>query len=85
MAALVEKVVVRPDFGRPEQLTPVVEDALFGCGDAIAATSTPEGGDPSMKTIKTLFLVLGVCSIFSKAAIHTYRHFYPPAPVAVGP
>jgi hypothetical protein len=38
-----------------------------------------------MKTIKTLFLVLGVCSLFSKAAVHTYRHFHPPAQVAVGP
>jgi hypothetical protein len=38
-----------------------------------------------MKTIKTLFLVLGVCSLFSKAAVHTYRHFYPPAPAVAGP
>ena len=38
-----------------------------------------------MKTIKTLFLVLSVCSIVSKAAIHTYRHFHPPVAVAVGP
>jgi hypothetical protein len=38
-----------------------------------------------MKFIKTLFLVLGVCSLCSKAAVHTYRHFQPPAPVAVGP
>jgi hypothetical protein len=38
-----------------------------------------------MKTIKTLLLVIGVCSICSKAAIHTYRHFYPLASVAVGP
>ena len=38
-----------------------------------------------MKTIKTLFLVLGVCSLFSKAAVHAYRHFYPPAAAIVGP
>jgi hypothetical protein len=38
-----------------------------------------------MKYIKTLFLVLGVCSICSKAAVHTYRHFHPPALVAVRP
>ena len=38
-----------------------------------------------MKTIKTLLLVLGVCSLFSKAAVHTYRHFHPPAPVVAGP
>jgi hypothetical protein len=38
-----------------------------------------------MKFIKTLFLVLGVCSLCSKAAIHTYRHFQPPAPVVIGP
>jgi hypothetical protein len=36
----------------------------------------------SMNTIKTLFLVPGVCSICSKAAIHTWRHFHPPVPVA---
>jgi hypothetical protein len=36
----------------------------------------------SMNTIKILFLVLGVCSICSKAAIHTWRHFHPPVPVA---
>jgi hypothetical protein len=35
-----------------------------------------------MKTIKTLFLVLGVCSLCSKAAVYTYRHFHPPVPVA---
>jgi hypothetical protein len=45
----------------------------------------PEGDIRPVKTIKTLFLVLGVCSLFSKAAVHAYRHFYPPAPVAVGP
>jgi hypothetical protein len=36
-----------------------------------------------MKFIKTLFLVLGVCSLCSKAAMLTYRHFQPPAPVAI--
>ncbi len=38
-----------------------------------------------MKVIKTLFLVLGICSLCSKAAVRTYHHFYPPVPVAVGP
>jgi hypothetical protein len=38
-----------------------------------------------VKFVKTLLLVLGVCSLCSKAAVHTYRHFQPPAPVAVGP
>jgi hypothetical protein len=34
-----------------------------------------------MKTIKTLFLVLSVCSLCSRAAVYTYRHFYPSVPV----
>jgi hypothetical protein len=38
-----------------------------------------------MKTIKTLFVVLSVCSLCSKTAIHVYRHFHPPEAVAIGP
>jgi hypothetical protein len=32
-----------------------------------------------MKTIKSLFLVLCVFSLCSKAVLHTYRHFQPAA------
>lgn len=38
-----------------------------------------------MKTFRNIIFILCVCSVCSKAAMHTYRHFYP-APVAiVGP
>ena len=37
-----------------------------------------------MKTAKTVFVVLSLCSQCSKTAIHVYRQFYPPAAVAVG-
>jgi len=37
-----------------------------------------------MKTAKAVFVVLSLCSLCSKTAIHIYRHFYPPAAVAVG-
>jgi len=35
--------------------------------------------------IKTLFIVLAVCSLCSKAVVHTYRHFNPPSPPIIGP
>jgi len=38
-----------------------------------------------MKTIKNILLVICVCSLCSKAAVHTYRHFYPPPAPIVGP
>jgi hypothetical protein len=38
-----------------------------------------------MKTIKTLFIVLSVCSLCSRTAIYVYRHFNPPVTVAGGP
>ena len=38
-----------------------------------------------MKTFKNVIFILCVCSLCSKAVMHTYRHFNP-APVAiVGP
>jgi len=38
-----------------------------------------------VKTLKNIALILCVCSLCSKALIHTYRHFYPPAAAIVGP
>jgi hypothetical protein len=38
-----------------------------------------------MKTIKNIILILGVCLLCSKVAIHTYRHCNPPPPPIVGP
>ena len=38
-----------------------------------------------MKTIKNILLILGVCSLCSKAVVHTWRHFNPPPPPIVGP
>jgi hypothetical protein len=38
-----------------------------------------------MQTIKTLFIVLSVCSLCLRTAIYVYRHFNPPVAVAVGP
>jgi Co/Zn/Cd efflux system component len=35
--------------------------------------------------MKTIFLVLAVCGLSSKAVVHTYRHFNPPPPPIVGP
>jgi hypothetical protein len=35
--------------------------------------------------MKCLFLALAVCSLCSKAVVHTYRHFNPPPPPIVGP
>ncbi|WKA29622.1 hypothetical protein [Bradyrhizobium roseum] len=35
--------------------------------------------------MKTLFLVLVLCSLCSKVAVHTYRHFNPPPAAIVGP
>jgi hypothetical protein len=35
--------------------------------------------------MKTLLLVLVLCSLCSKVTVHTYRHFNPPPPVIVGP
>jgi hypothetical protein len=36
-----------------------------------------------MNSFKSVVLVLCLCNLCSKAAIHTYRHFHPPAAVAV--
>lgn len=35
--------------------------------------------------MKTLFLVLVLCSLCSKVTVHTYGHFNPPPPVIIGP
>jgi hypothetical protein len=35
--------------------------------------------------VKIILLALAVCSLCSKAAIHTYRHFNPPPPPIIGP
>jgi hypothetical protein len=35
-----------------------------------------------MNTLRSIVLILGVCSLCSKAVLHTYRHFNPP-PVAI--
>jgi Co/Zn/Cd efflux system component len=35
--------------------------------------------------MKIIFLVLVVCSLCSKAVVHTYRHFNPPPPPIIGP
>jgi hypothetical protein len=32
-----------------------------------------------MKIVKNIVLVVCFCSVCSKVAVHTYRHFYPPA------
>jgi hypothetical protein len=32
-----------------------------------------------------ILFILVICSVCSKAVIHTYRHFYPPAAAIVGP
>jgi Co/Zn/Cd efflux system component len=37
------------------------------------------------KAAKTIFLVLAVCSLYSKVVVHTYRHFNPPPPPIIGP
>ena len=36
-----------------------------------------------MNTVKSVVLVLCLCSLCCKGVIHTYRHFQPPAVVAV--
>ena len=35
--------------------------------------------------MKIIFLVLVVCSLCSKAVVHTWRHFNPPSPPIIGP
>jgi hypothetical protein len=35
--------------------------------------------------LKTILLILAVCSLCSKAVVHTWRHFNPPPPPIVGP
>ena len=35
--------------------------------------------------MKSLLLVLALCSLCSKLTVHTYRHFNPPPPVIIGP
>lgn len=37
-----------------------------------------------MKTLKSLLAILCICSVCTKVAVHTYRHFHP-ATVIVGP
>jgi hypothetical protein len=32
-----------------------------------------------MKTIKSIVLILSLCSLCSKAVLHTWRHFHPMA------
>ena len=44
-----------------------------------------ENGDCQVKTLKNIALILCVCSLCSKALIHTYRHFCPPPAAIVGP
>jgi hypothetical protein len=34
---------------------------------------------------KNVIFVLCVCSLCSKAVVHTYRHFQPPAVAVIGP
>jgi len=38
-----------------------------------------------MKTFKSIVFILCVCSLCSKAVLHTYRHFNPAPVAAVGP
>ena len=35
--------------------------------------------------MKIIFLALAVCSLCTKAIVHTYRHFNPPPPPIIGP
>jgi len=35
--------------------------------------------------MKIIFLALAVCSLCTKAIVHTYRHFNPPAAPVIGP
>jgi len=35
--------------------------------------------------VKTILLILVICSLCSKVVVHTYRHFNPPPPSIVGP
>jgi Co/Zn/Cd efflux system component len=35
--------------------------------------------------MKIVFLALVVCSLCSRAVVHTYRHFNPPPPPIIGP
>ena len=38
-----------------------------------------------MTTIKNIVFILALCSLCSKAVLHTYRHFNPPSVAIVGP
>jgi hypothetical protein len=38
-----------------------------------------------MKTFKNIVFVLALCSLCSKAILHTYRHFNPPPAILIGP
>ncbi len=38
-----------------------------------------------MKIVKNVVLVLCVCSLCSKAVMHTYRHLHPAPAAIVGP
>jgi hypothetical protein len=35
--------------------------------------------------VEIIILALAVCSLCSKAVVHTYRHFNPPPPPIIGP
>jgi hypothetical protein len=56
-----------------------------GRGEAFAAASVPHSGGALMKIAKSVLLVLCVCSLCSKAVMHTYRHFHPAPTEIVGP
>ena len=38
-----------------------------------------------MKTVRNVIFILCVCSLCSKAIMHTYRHFNPAPATVVGP
>jgi hypothetical protein len=42
-------------------------------------------GDRQVKTLKNILFILCVCSLCSKAVMHTYRHFHPAPTAIVGP
>jgi hypothetical protein len=56
----------------------------LGRGDTFAATSALLERQ-AMKIVKNVLLVLCVCSLCSKAVVHTYRHFHSEPATIVGP
>jgi hypothetical protein len=38
-----------------------------------------------MSMIKNIVLILRLCHPCTKAIVHTYRHFHPPAAAIIGP